>query len=303
MNWIFLTSFPENCSREYGVNIYYDNKIDEIQRIQYNAVIQSSGMLENESAIKIYKENIILNENRTDDNSYELAKSCAKPLFPITILVDRQGSIVSMRIDDIIRRWEENKEHLKYFSGEEADRYIADTEAALKDREKVKLLVERDFFFLHFFKLIYGSQPDDKIKFTSALPVTPFHDPYTFDCTQSIEDDTTSGNNDMIVVQKGILTDSVAVNEITPFRYPDPGRSEANIDGQYTCRYTIGRESNLIDSIVCDYIFKTKDDVIYEVRLEAYHIAEKSIIPTEDEYIASLRPKSKQTLWERLFDS
>lgn len=295
---------PENISAEYGVNIYFDNKEDEIQHIQYNAVVQYGGKYgDNHTVFHLYKKDVVLNRNLADDNSYQLAVACGKAFYPITVLVDDSGLIAAFKTDSAWENWERNKDSLKYFTGEEAERYIADTENALKNEEKLKLLIERDMFFSHFFKLIFGyPDTDDGIGFETNIPLIPFEAPQTFDCVQRVDIQSLNDSAEEYyrISQAGTLTDSIKVEEITPFRFTDNETNSSAVAGVFTAEYEMDKSSGRIESLKCDHTVKYENQILRETKMEAYFLHEKEVLPFIDKELNKQAPRKKNFL-ERLF--
>ncbi|MFK2370493.1 hypothetical protein ACIXNP_00220 [Bacteroides fragilis] len=103
------------------------------------------------SIYHISKKEYVVNRNETDEYLYDIAKKCADIIYPITVLLDRNGHPVFIRTDDIVERWSEKRHELdRYYKGDTAEYYLSKVEEAVNDPVKMMQLISNDLFFLNY---------------------------------------------------------------------------------------------------------------------------------------------------------
>lgn len=102
---------PKAIHGIYGVNYYFHKKDTVSQRLQFEATVEYCGLYMDEYSIyHISKKEYVVNRNETDEYLYDIAKKCADIIYPITVLLDRNGHPVFIRTDDIVERWSEKRQ-------------------------------------------------------------------------------------------------------------------------------------------------------------------------------------------------
>ena len=293
---ISLTYNPQLSSREYGVNLYIDEGNNDPQRVQFNAIVQYCGEFEsNYSIFHLFKHNLVLNRNLADEHAIQLAVECNKAFYPLTLLTDKRGLIYTLRTDNILARWKEQRVKIeRYFKGEEARKYIEATESALMNKEKVNMIVLGDLFFSQFFELNYRS---DTINFKRLIHLAPFADPQEFDCQQSVDKESLKDKDSdvFVILQLGSMSKEYTPGELFPRRLFDPQANEKIVEGRYEVTYELQKETNVIDSMTGYFILHQGDHKLFEIKLEAYHLSEKTIQPEKDtELLKLVKNKNKQ---------
>lgn len=293
-------------SAEYGVNVFFSNVGEDTHHIQYNAVVRYAGRYKDtQSVIHLYKKDILLDNNNTDDNSYLLAMECSKALFPITVISNQKGLLTAIRTDSVSNNWLEHKESLKYFEGESATRYINETESSLKNEDKLKLLVDRDVFFSNYFRLIYGGTDfSESVRFQMKMPFTSFGEDYIFDCCQQISRERVDSYDDYwIVTQSGISKSQVTAQEAYPFKFQDDSINSSCMEGTMFTEYEVNKGNGRIEKMQHSFILKVGDLILREVKMEAHLLIEKEVLPCNDEDIEQMQnSQKKQNFFSRLFE-
>lgn len=146
------TLHPKAIHGIYGVNYYFHKKDALPQRLQFEATVEYCGQYMDEYSIyHISKKEYVVNRNETDEYLYDIAKKCADIIYPITVLLDRNGHPVFIRTDDIVERWSEKRHELdRYYKGDTAEYYLSKVEEAVNDPVKMMQLISNDLFFLNY---------------------------------------------------------------------------------------------------------------------------------------------------------
>ncbi|MBN2744541.1 MAG: hypothetical protein JXR39_11670 [Marinilabiliaceae bacterium] len=302
-----LAYHPENASAAYGVNLYIDEGDDKEQRIQFIATISYCRMMdETMSIFHLRKEDLVINGNRSDEHSINLAKECNKAFYPITVITDQRGLLAAIRTDGFMDRWKPHRVQMeRYFGGATAKQYMDATEVALNNTESIEKLVYGDHFFAQYFRMVHGLQLITKgINFTTQLHLVPFKDAQAFKCRQTInlellKDDT---SNNYEVEQQGEMSDLVKVRDLFPTRFSDVKMNEQMVTGHFSMTYQLHKSTNFIESMIGNYHLDANGSKLMSIKLEAYHLADRQIPEEEDKELKKMAAKNKKSFLENTLD-
>ena len=298
---------PVHASAAYGVTLYIDEGDGKEQRIQFIATVSYCGMMDEAMSIfHLRKEELVINGNRSDEHSINLAKECSKAFYPITVITDQRGLLAAIRTGGFMERWKQQRVKLeKYFGGATAKQYIDATEAALNNTESIEKLVYGDHFFAQYFRLVHGLQSVSKgINFTTQLHLVPFKDAQAFKCRQNInlellKDDT---SNSYEVEQQGEMNDLVKVRNLFPTRNANVKMNEQMVTSHFSMTYQLQKSTNFIEAMNGHYQLEANEFKLLSIKLEAYHLADKQIPDEKDTELKKMATKNKKSFLENIID-
>jgi hypothetical protein len=298
---------PEHASAAYGVNLYIDEGDDKEQRIQFIATISYCGMMdETMSIFHLRKEELVINCNRSDEHSINLAKECSKALYPITVITDQRGLLAAIRTEGFMERWKQQRVQLeRYFGGATTKQYMDATEAALNNSKSIEKLVYGDYFFAQYFRLVHGLHSGHKgINFTTQLHLVPFKDAQAFKCKQTINLDLLKDipSDTYEVEQQGQMCDIYKVRDLFPTRYTDVKLDEQMVTSHFSMTYQLQKSTNFIEGIKGHYQLEANEFKLLSIKMEAYNLADKQIPNEKDKELNKMATKNKKSFLENIID-
>lgn len=301
---------PGQMSRTYGSNIYI-TKGNQTNRIQFHTKIIYAGLFMDVYPIfHLYKYNIYLNKTKPDEHAYRLAEACNKTFYPIVVICNKGGQIVSVRNDQIKKRWQKQKPLIeREFIGQFAENYINQTDRNLNNPNQVLNLVDKDLFFSSFFSLRYHCYFDTEIKLDQKMYFFAFNPPLE---TQGLQKNIVEGES-ILVRQTGSIIDQEEFKYNKLLNQPEDIGC-GTVKGDYTINYKLDFDSQLIDAILYDATLKTKDDAeLIQIKMESYYLRELPLTNIEDQDTILLgktiqeeekkaNKRNKKPLWQRFKD-
>ena len=266
---------PKAIHGIYGVNYYFHKKDALPQRLQFEATVEYCGQYMDEYSIyHISKKEYVVNRNETDEYLYDIAKKCADIIYPITVLLDRNGYPVFIRTDDIVERWSEKRHELdRYYKGDTAEYYLSKVEEAVNDPVKMMQLISNDLFFSQLFTFQYYNT----VKFENDIMLIPFSIPLRFSSIQEMDIDSFSDSeSDTIhIIHKGSTKNQYKNGDFFGSSEMNASQYNAILSAKYRIRYSLGKERHDFEAIEGDFVVSKEEEDVNSIKMEAYKLDEK----------------------------
>jgi hypothetical protein len=186
----------------------------------------------------------------------ELAEKVASALYPIAIVVNKNGKWIDIyNYTSIKERFENNKINiLNEYQGEWAEKYLSLCEQSLVDKDALKRSWEGNWFLNSFFNELYVSYSAN-LSFEKNIhfPLLPNIKPVDYKVTQKIGQYINEFGL-IEVTQKGILVDERSAadfeNEQSYPYYALLNKSEPKAIGNFESHYYINPKNNCIESLM-----------------------------------------------------
>lgn len=240
---------PEGLDRVYDTavtfsestvaNIAYQMSVRHIDTPDYNRYL-----------LELKRTDISVNGRKTNEKLVtDLAQKCGSVFYPLQILVNSVGKILSVRnYEAIVRRWDELMDGLsRYYVGESAEAYIAHTNKIIKDRELFKKSLSTDWFLHLYFAPLSLAYNNSSSSLLISYPVLPFKQLIVYEVNQNPAE---SGSTETLIVrQTGCIVEEQPIlnmyNEENQTSEQPGGSVSA---GNMEVVYTLDHQTCFIDS-------------------------------------------------------
>lgn len=163
---------PPFFSRSYGVLLTFSAKPEDIS-IKYEIQISYLKTIEeNKRLFKIDRlSEVYINDLPPEHTADQLAYETGKVFYPLVIEVAFDGSYIGIyNHQEIKQRWKAVKQNvLSYFSGEEVNEYLLQTEHTIQDEFALDMCFQTDFFINTFFSPIYRNYGENRTLITNRF--------------------------------------------------------------------------------------------------------------------------------------
>ena len=268
---------PEGLDRAYKMSVTFSGSATS--SVEYKVGVRHIETVgDRRYVVEITREDVAVNGRTAEDAlAAELAQKCGNVFYPLQVLVNSVGRILSIHnYKDITKRWNETIDALsRYYIGEPASAYIAHTNSIIQDYERFKQSLSGEWFLhLYFAPLSLPYDRDNRNKLPIPYPVLPFKKPIIFEVDQY----TAQAENPEITVVKqngriaesqpilGVYDEVGTTHESNPNQYISSGSMEVSytLDSQ-TCFINSAQgkwevsEEGMLRTIAVDVIC-TSDD-------------------------------------------
>lgn len=166
-NEVLLQLRPPHFSRSYGVLTSFTTAA-EVVTVKYEMMVTYVKTLVDDQ-VRIFSlerlSPVYINDLEPDSTVDQLAYETGKVFYPLLIQVGFDGAFIGIfNHDEIKKRWIETKEKvMEYFTGEETEKYLAQTEQMIYDDFALDICFQNDWFINGFFSPIYKSYGLDRV--------------------------------------------------------------------------------------------------------------------------------------------
>jgi hypothetical protein len=169
--------------RTYGIQVNWQSPAGE-KSMYYDMLMHCKGVKDENATWEITKNNIYIDNKKTEAPLELLAIACAEPCYPFEFTTTKDGRITGLTgTEKIKERFADAKAILlRDFGGEVALQYISATEAAIDHPQQLESLVTTDLWLSLFFAPIVGRYENaEKTKpITINFPFFGFEQPLIF---------------------------------------------------------------------------------------------------------------------------
>lgn len=229
-----LSFRPETLDHIYSVQVRLATGADVLP-VQYHIAVKFLHLLPTGHLLQINRSELrIGNAPAADSLVYELAQQCGNALYPLQLVLTRNGRITDIHDHEtILERWKKTASYLRnYHTSDIALDYIDRTEATLRNKELLKNLLAQDLFFSVYFSPLYGIELNGSYPQRIDYPVIPFRKPVIFHVKQQLEKDGDESN--CVVRHTGSAAIPQQVADVFPGEEHAPGHIDTGtIDAVY----------------------------------------------------------------------
>lgn len=264
---IKLRLSPEAIHGTYGIN-YYHTKTGSAQRLQFEASVVYCGQyMEDYFIYHISKKEFVVNRNESDEYLYDMAKKCAKVIYPVTVLMDSKGTPVCMRMDDIEERWMAARTEMeRYYKGEVAEQYLDGVENFLHNKAEWLRIITDDLFLSHLFSIF--SQDEESIK---------------------------SQASEIIYITREGITGMPYKSDMLYSRVKRTVEERAGrLSSKFKLEYKLEKSDMSVESIEGDFEISVNDKSFSTTRFIAFRLYGKPLPYGEDPYFAEMEKKQQR---------
>lgn len=302
---IHLRLTPESIHGTYGINYYFHTKTGSAQRLQFEvSVVYCGQYMENYFLYHISKNEFVINRNESDEYLYDIAKKCAKVIYPVTVLIDSKGTPVYMRIDDIEERWIAARTEMdRYYKGEVAEQYLDNVENFLNNKTEWTRIITDDLFLSHLFSIF--SQDEESSSFSNEIALIPFQTCLMFDCVQNIDKGSIkSQTSEVIHITREGITNMPYKSDMLYSRAKRPVEERAGqLSSKFKLKYGLEKSDMCVESIEGDFEISVNDKSFSTTRFTAFRLYEKPLPYGEDPYFAQMEKKQRRidnSFWNKI---
>ena len=180
-----------NSNRRYAVQICMQSPNQEDTTIYQEANLCCKGIQHGKPLWQLSKENIYINNLRTENPLEMLAIALAGTYYPIDATIKKEGGIETIHnLSSLQKRFEDAKPNLlRDFDGDFAKDVIADIAYALQDSETFRKVLDDDIWVSLFFAPLAGAY--DTLSASKEIllniPVSFFEHSLKFICSATIQ--------------------------------------------------------------------------------------------------------------------
>ncbi|WP_294481564.1 hypothetical protein [uncultured Bacteroides sp.] len=302
---IHLRLTPESIHGTYGINYYFHTKAGSAQRLQFEvSVVYCGQYMEDYFIYHISKNEFVINRNESDEYLYDIAKKCAKVIYPVTVLIDSKGTPVYMRIDDIEERWIAARTEMdRYYKGEVAEQYLDNVENFLNNKTEWTRIITDDLFLSHLFSIF--SQDEESSSFSNEIALIPFQTCLMFDCIQNIDKGSIkSQTSEVIHITREGITNMPYKSDMLYSRAKRPVEERAGqLSSKFKLKYGLEKSDMCVESIEGDFEISVNDKSFSTTRFTAFRLYEKPLSYGEDPYFAKMEKKQRRmdnSFWNKI---
>ncbi len=244
--------------RVYGVVLKFNN----VTKIHFEIIIKSLPQQEDHlHFFEIDRQQVYVNDKAPDLLIDKLADDLGKILYPLNVVVNKEGFIIAIsNLRDIQQRLEKEKERLhQYYIGEIAAAALSKTERIIANEKLLMNSLKNDWFLSVYFSGIYGLKAFDfRMWNTLTLPVFPYKPLTVFKIKREITEQHTEDKSFTIVYS----------GEVERFDQKE------NL-GALLLKYDLSHKDFLINAITGYVSLTTEMQTEKRIDIEIFHLREK----------------------------
>ncbi|MBE7635092.1 hypothetical protein LNJ05_12095 [Tenacibaculum finnmarkense genomovar ulcerans] len=276
VDFYYNKSVNNNISRlnnNYGIIIKEQNNGSAIKRRNYTVNM----MFKEISKSNLYT--IELNKTQTYIDYKEptllaetLAQKLGEPLFPVKIGVDKKGEFVAVLNQELVfEKWKNTKEAIEqYYKSAFVTNLINKTEAAYRNKNKIKKALLQNIFFTFYFSGIYTAY-GNKLAFQKKMniPLYPFYKEVEYTVIQSVEPYLNSIGK-IVIHQKGYVSDKRTSEDIKQKKDYPFYNDAVPLEGELQITYFLEPKTHIITSIVGYITLYLNKRIERKIKIEGY---------------------------------
>jgi hypothetical protein len=278
---------PPYFSRSYGVLLTFSNNPEDIA-LRYETYISYLKTVNGD--IRLFKiertGQVYINDYLPENVADQLAYEVGKVFYPLIIEVGFDGAYLGVHNTvEIKERWPQVKlDVLSYFSGEEVDQYLLETEQIITDEFALDICFENDFFINTFFSPIYQNYGTDRTLIAKrSFSLMPQMPPVEL----TINSELATQTNDYGAIELKLKGTGI-LNEEQPF-----------CNATFEARFILDKQTQSIEALLANY--KWEDNDRQEVEIRIFRIDEQPTHRTEqsdrESSLVFLDPVEKKDKW------
>ncbi len=251
-NLVLLKLRPPHFSRSYGVLISFTTA-GEVTTMKYEMMVTYVKTLVDEQ-VRIFSlerlSPVYINDLAPESTVDQLAYETGKVFYPLLVQVGFDGAFIGIfNHDEIKKRWVETKEKvMEYFTGEETEKYLAQTELMINDGFALDICFRNDWFINTFFAPIYKSYGEAReVKNVRRFALSPNATPEHFDVIENI-DPFLNHYNAIEIHHKG----KIDRTELNLFSDGEDGEG-IPVEAIYEADIVLQKETKSIDAIIANW--------------------------------------------------
>lgn len=194
---------PLNFKKLYRTEIAIEESTEDITKISYNVEVEVLEVYHNGSyLVSVTMNGFKINGFEPDLMMEQLAHKCRKPLEMVEFIVAANGVITDIyNHTEIVDKWKEAKERLEIeYSGDNFEKYVSLTDAAMKDRDTLLAGLKKDIFINQYFYPLYNEAFFDYLK-KNTERIKFFNINYEIDMVLKFQDNISLSGN-MSIIKK-----------------------------------------------------------------------------------------------------
>ena len=251
-----LTLKPQQNKMNYGV-MHTITLGEEVNTIKFEVSILFKGLTPNKDFIfeidKISK--TYINDEETTNIADELAEKTSKVLYPLEIIVAKEGNWSEINnYNEITKRWEKVKEKiLDEYEGKWVENYLQNNKETLEDKGILERALRKDWFLASYFNAIYTFYTH-KFNFETnvAFPILTNCEAINYKVEQKIneyleEKDVIRIEQNGVVAEERSKTDLQNESNIAYYGTLYPNEDIA--EGSFRSLYFLNAKTNSIESL------------------------------------------------------
>ncbi len=200
---------------------------------------------------------VYINDTAASTMAEEIAEKASSALYPLLVVVDETGKWVYINnFNQIQERWYETKEQvLKYYKGEQVEKYLSIYDRNLEDSDTLYLSLSKDWFLNVFFNGIHFQYPSSlSIEKEIEFPFLAKNENLHYLVNQKL-DDRLDVDNFLVIDINGKLNDGRTKTDFeNELKQPVKEYSEQKAMGSYRAKYFLNPQNYVPESIFisCD---------------------------------------------------
>ena len=196
--------------------------------------------------------NVYINDTAASTMAEEIAEKASSALYPLLVVVDENGKWVYINnFNQIQERWYETKEQvLKYYKGEQVEKYLSIYDRNLEDSDTLYLSLSKDWFLNAFFNGIHTQYPPSlSIQKEIDFPLIAKTENIKYLVDQKL-DDRLDVDNFLVININGKLSDERTKTDFeNELKQPVKEYSEQKAMGSYRAKYFLNPQDYIPESI------------------------------------------------------
>lgn len=251
-NQVLLKLRPPHFSRSYGVLISFTTA-GQVTTVKYELMVTYIKTLVEEEVRVFSLERlspVYINDLEPESTIDQLAFETGQVFYPLQVKVGFDGAFIGIfNHDEIKKRWIKTKEEvMDYFTGEETEKYLTQTEQMINDGFALDICFQNDWFINTFFAPIYKSYSAEReIKSIRHFSLSPNDTPESFNVIEKI-DPFLNHYNAIEIHHKG----KIDRTELNLLEDGENGEGDS-VEADYEADIVLQKDTKSIESIVANW--------------------------------------------------
>ena len=300
-----LPFYPHNLNRRYGI-IFRVKQNGQEQKIHYEVEVICGGYISNgDFRFQISKRQVFINNKAPELLLDIMADRCGKIIYPLKILVGKQGNFKDIVNGAEIReRWEHLRPELaQYYTGNIADGMLRGMDAALVSDLKLSNIIEQDWLFKMLFPPLSGAYQNHKTTADINLPVIPYKLPLKY--TLQLCADAVYTESGLIRIEaEGRCTDDRSLQEVlqgspVALQHNDEA-AKGKSEGKLSITYKVYPHNGTLYSATGGCSIQLNSGIKKIIEMEMYQLGKRDVIPisnSKTSIILEEVPVTKKKRW------